>query len=47
MRANIAPWSVARGRAAMLLAGLVAITACATHTRYRTLTEDWQRSGAV
>ncbi len=47
MRANIAPWSVAQGRAAILLIGLVATTACATNTRYTTLTEDWQRSGAA
>ncbi len=49
MRANIARWTVARGRAAALLLGLVATTACttATPTRYKTLTEGWLRSEAT
>ncbi|MEE9280614.1 MAG: TolC family protein [Myxococcota bacterium] len=49
MRANIARWTVARGRAAALLLGLVATTACttATPTRYKTLTEGWRRSEAA
>lgn len=44
MRANIARWGVARGRAAVLPLALLAATACATATtaRYRTLAEDWQ-----
>lgn len=46
MRANTARWSVARGRAAIVLIGLVTTTACATSsaTRYRTGVEDWQHS---
>ena len=50
MRANIARWSVAQGRAAaLLLLGLAAATACdtATPTRYRTLSDDWRRSEAT
>src|SRR5688572_12600656 len=48
MRANIARWRVARGGAALTLLGLVAATACSTasYTRYRTLSDQWQRSEA-
>jgi outer membrane protein TolC len=45
MRAIIAQWNVARGAAAVVLLGLGAATACSTsYTRYRNLSEDWQRS---
>ncbi len=49
MRRNNARWGVARGRAAPLLLGLIATMACATAmpTRYKTLTEQWQRSEAT
>jgi len=48
MRANIARWSAARGTAAIMLLGLFAMVACSTATpgRYRSLSEDWQRSEA-
>ncbi|MEN8184124.1 MAG: TolC family protein [Myxococcota bacterium] len=47
MRANRARWSLARGRASLLL-GLLATTACttATSSSYQKLAEDWQRSEA-
>ncbi len=47
MRTMTAWWSVAPGRAAALLLGLVATTACTTATRYQAATEDWRRSEAT
>ena len=48
MRAKSAWRSIARGRVATLLFGLVATTACTTTpARYKTLSDDWQRSEAV
>ncbi len=49
MRTNNARWRVARRRAAPLLLGLIATIACGTAmpTRYKTLTERWQRSEAA
>jgi outer membrane protein TolC len=47
MRAKIARWSAALGRAAALLLVLeTAACTTATHSRYRALQEDWQRSEA-
>ncbi len=49
MRADIARRRAARGRAAVVLLGLVAATGCATGTSasYRALSEEWQRSAPV
>ena len=49
MRENITCRSVARGRAAVLLLGFSAATACATSTpiRYETLNENWRRTRAI